>query len=644
MSDLNAPTIPLKTPNSPSPVLPPTPQDVKRRLSVLALPVDTSATTAASGSTSSAGQSRFAPASPSMPTSPGANLNVSMGSKQAQASSSALSSSGMSSTSEDEADTSSSTAAQARAQVPLSAISEADSGTDSDASSDAAGERTHRRAGVPADQVTKAMERLRISRESSRLADSVALKGGYLMKKGERRKAWKRRWFVLRGGRLAMYKNEKEYRLLRLIPLADIHTCSPIELKKHAHTFGIVTPKRTYYVKADSEREVREWCQAVQQAKRDLTASTTVTSLPDGGSGDITPLGKGARSPGVGKPLASLPNISTSTAAAEQRGSFISSPELQPMRNFPSSPIAVGGPINGNEAGSGLSSSYTSTSSGGGGGGAAGLGIPGASGSTNRSGSTAPPNSFTPGAEGALGLRGADGHTLELDAVDAGLARQGSQQRSSSIVSDRSTGRDSYLGVNVAGVSATEGGGGDYFGGGSGALSRTSMSLNPPLSPGGGGGVSSSEDEDGFDTYDASWIGTSTAPPASPGLAGRTSRQLTFAEQAPTTPLRFPLAPTTNPPSTAGTGFTDPNKIILSGYLMKQGKRKTWRKRWFVLMSTRLMYSRSHMEGKIHRQIPLSKILDAIEFEGTKTGGGGVMSSIPGTPLLGNGGPLSTGG
>jgi len=29
------------------------------------------------------------------------------------------------------------------------------------------------------------------------------------MKKGERRKAWKKRWFVLRGGQLAMYKSDK---------------------------------------------------------------------------------------------------------------------------------------------------------------------------------------------------------------------------------------------------------------------------------------------------------------------------------------------------------------------------------------------------------------------------------------------------
>ena len=41
------------------------------------------------------------------------------------------------------------------------------------------------------------------------MSENVTLKSGYLMKKGERRKAWKKRWFVLRGGQLAMYKTDK---------------------------------------------------------------------------------------------------------------------------------------------------------------------------------------------------------------------------------------------------------------------------------------------------------------------------------------------------------------------------------------------------------------------------------------------------
>jgi hypothetical protein len=41
---------------------------------------------------------------------------------------------------------------------------------------------------------------------------------------------------------------------------------------------------------------------------------------------------------------------------------------------------------------------------------------------------------------------------------------------------------------------------------------------------------------------------------------------------------------------------TDPHKVILSGYLTKLGnKRKTWRKRWFVLTSGELVYTKSHM-------------------------------------------------
>jgi hypothetical protein len=34
---------------------------------------------------------------------------------------------------------------------------------------------------------------------------------------------------------------------------------------------------------------------------------------------------------------------------------------------------------------------------------------------------------------------------------------------------------------------------------------------------------------------------------------------------------------------------------VISGYLMKATKRKNWRKRWFMLTSSRLMYSRSHI-------------------------------------------------
>lgn len=53
------------------------------------------------------------------------------------------------------------------------------------------------------------------------------------------------------------------------------------------------------------------------------------------------------------------------------------------------------------------------------------------------------------------------------------------------------------------------------------------------------------------------------------------------------------------PAKTPGTGTTNPkdaSKVIMSGYLMKCGsKRKTWRKRWFVLRADKMIYTGSHM-------------------------------------------------
>ena len=96
----------------------------------------------------------------------------------------------------------------------------------------------------------------------------------------------------------------------------------------------------------------------------------------------------------------------------------------------------------------------------------------------------------------------------------------------------------------------------------------------------------------------------------------------------------------------------DPHRIVMCGYLMKQGKRKTWRKRWFTLTNQKLMYSRSHIvspslshfkiksigaqldcrmcifqDSKINRSIPLDRILDAMEYIPT------AKTRVPAGPL-----------
>lgn len=82
---------------------------------------------------------------------------------------------------------------------------------------------------------------------------------------------------MLRSAHLVYYKTSAEYRLLQLLDLGDIHTCTPVTLKRHDNTFCIVSPKRTYYLQAGSPREVQEWVKAVNEARDDLQLTTTVT-------------------------------------------------------------------------------------------------------------------------------------------------------------------------------------------------------------------------------------------------------------------------------------------------------------------------------------------------------------------------------
>lgn len=344
----------------------------------------------------------------------------------------------------------------------------------------------------------------------------------------------------------------QEYRLLRLIPLAEIHSCSPIVLKKHAHTFGIVTPQRTYYVEAASDGEVQSWCAAVEQAKHEVAAAATKDSLdgPSRDSLDTTPHASVPPTPGVIEPTpAATPLQSPRTAAIPIPSSSATPVPTVPSNSFatttsPSPPAAFS-----HASTSVLSSSATSVSTN-------GVAAP-----------VVPPNSFVAGGAGALGLQNSNGQGLELALgnLDAGLERiAGTQQ----LQQGRSPSFSSDAGLTVP----SQG----YFGR---ARSGTGGTSGVPTSPG-GAMASSSEEDDGFDEV---WSPTPQQP-TTPGGA------LTFVDNKP---LQQQQA--TKPVEATGSGFGDPNKVILSGYLMKQGKRKTWRKRWFVLMSGRLMYSRSHM-------------------------------------------------
>lgn len=90
---------------------------------------------------------------------------------------------------------------------------------------------------------------------------------------------WKKRWFVLRPAHLAFYKTAAEYKLLRLLDLAEIHSCTPVQLKKHNNTFCMISPTRTFYLQADSPQDVAEWVKAITEARTALLATSTQSSV-----------------------------------------------------------------------------------------------------------------------------------------------------------------------------------------------------------------------------------------------------------------------------------------------------------------------------------------------------------------------------
>ncbi|CAE6515296.1 unnamed protein product [Rhizoctonia solani] len=128
--------------------------------------------------------------------------------------------------------------------------------------------------------------------------DEVVIKSGFLWKKGERRKTWKKRWFVLRTAKIGLYKTEQEYKLLRLVDLNDVHSVAPCELKRHSNTFAVVTPARTYYLQADSAAECESWVHAMNDARVQLKELGTQTPVP--------------RTPPAAGPTVTLPTVTQS--------------------------------------------------------------------------------------------------------------------------------------------------------------------------------------------------------------------------------------------------------------------------------------------------------------------------------------------
>ncbi|KAJ3324155.1 hypothetical protein HDV06_000696 [Boothiomyces sp. JEL0866] len=84
-------------------------------------------------------------------------------------------------------------------------------------------------------------------------------------------KGWKKRWFVLRKGKLLYYKDQQEYEVRRILPLAtviDILDIDPI-LSKHKesqHCIKLVLAKRSWILCADTVEDQNRWLEALRKA------------------------------------------------------------------------------------------------------------------------------------------------------------------------------------------------------------------------------------------------------------------------------------------------------------------------------------------------------------------------------------------
>ena len=82
------------------------------------------------------------------------------------------------------------------------------------------------------------------------------------------RRNWKKRWFVLSADVILYYKAEKDVnkkeKELGVFKLQEVSTVNPTNYKKMQFCLAVATPRRTYYLCAENEAEMKAWQEAIQ--------------------------------------------------------------------------------------------------------------------------------------------------------------------------------------------------------------------------------------------------------------------------------------------------------------------------------------------------------------------------------------------
>merc|ERR1711934_731939 len=93
---------------------------------------------------------------------------------------------------------------------------------------------------------------------------------GWLMKQGEYIKTWRRRWFILKQGKIFWFKTDSVGPTSIPRGVIDIHRCLSIkgaeDVINKAHAFELSTFSETMFFIADSDKEKEEWISSVGRA------------------------------------------------------------------------------------------------------------------------------------------------------------------------------------------------------------------------------------------------------------------------------------------------------------------------------------------------------------------------------------------
>ncbi|KAK9470740.1 uncharacterized protein V1510DRAFT_422338 [Dipodascopsis tothii] len=98
--------------------------------------------------------------------------------------------------------------------------------------------------------------------------DTKVLHSGYLLRLVRRYSQWRRKWVVLRSKNLVLYKSEKEYQPLKVIPLDDIVDVMEIDplSRSKRHCLQLITPEKRLRFCAASDEDLTAWLVALKAA------------------------------------------------------------------------------------------------------------------------------------------------------------------------------------------------------------------------------------------------------------------------------------------------------------------------------------------------------------------------------------------